>query len=55
MRIKIPNARNSIKCPRCGKLISPEWFGYRCTKCSYEQLNKEGREFVKEMSKVETL
>lgn len=52
VRIKMPN---STKCPRCGKLMKPQWFGYRCSQCQYEQLNNEGREFVKLMNRKETI
>ena len=47
MKVRIKSA-NSIKCPKCGKLISSQWFGYRCSKCTYEQLNAEGRKAVEE-------
>ena len=54
MKIRIKNS-NSIKCPKCGKIISPQWFGYRCSRCTYEQLNKEGREAIEKMNWKETI
>lgn len=53
MKVRLKTA-NSIKCPHCGKLINPQWFGYKCSQCNYEQLNKAGREFNEKMSWKET-
>lgn len=54
MKVRLKTA-NSTKCPRCGKLVKPQWFGYKCSQCNYEQLNKEGREFNKRMSRKENV
>ena len=51
MKVRIKSA-NSVRCPKCGKLMSSQWFGYRCSQCTYEQLNAEGRKAV-EKSKWE--
>lgn len=53
MRVRLFNATNSIKCPKCGKLMQSYWFGDRCKKCNYEQLNQAGKEFKESMRKVE--
>jgi tRNA(Ile2) C34 agmatinyltransferase TiaS len=53
MKVRVPNGCNSTKCPRCGKLLSSQWFGYKCIKCNYEQLNKIGREFIENMNRME--
>ena len=47
MKVRIKSA-NSVKCPKCGKLMSAHWFGYRCSQCTYEQLNAEGRKAAEE-------
>ena len=47
MKVRIKSA-NSVKCPKCGKLMSAHWFGYRCSQCTYEQLNARGRAILKE-------
>lgn len=47
MKVRIKSA-NSVKCPKCGKLISSQWFGYRCSQCTYEQLNARGQAVLKE-------
>ena len=47
MKVRIKSAI-SIKCPKCGKLMSAHWDGYRCSQCTYEQLNTEGRKIVEE-------
>lgn len=31
--------------------MTAKWFGYKCSKCTYEQLNTEGREAI-EQSKL---
>lgn len=55
MKCNLPKniASNSQKCPKCNKLMKSFWWGYRCKRCSYEQLNSEGREWNKSMKKVE--
>ena len=55
MKVRIPNTMNSQKCPKCQKLMKPQWFGYKCTKCGYEQLNNTGREFDDDMKMKETV
>lgn len=55
MNVRIPNGGNSQKCPRCGTLMRQKGWGYRCHKCSYEQLNNEGREFIERMNMKETV
>lgn len=55
MRVRIPGATNSQRCPRCNKMMRTEWFGFRCPQCQYEQLNNEGREFVEHMNMKETV
>ena len=55
MKVRIPNAMNSQKCPKCKKLMKPQWFGYKCSKCGYEQLNNIGRGFDEDMRREETL
>lgn len=35
--------------------MKPKWFGYKCTRCGYEQLNNIGREFNERMEMKETL
>lgn len=47
MKVRIKSA-SSVKCPKCGKLMSAHWFGYRCPQCTYEQLNAEGRKAAEE-------
>jgi len=55
MKVNIPNGSNSVKCFKCENLMKNQWYGYKCKKCGYEQLNSAGREFIKEMSKIETV
>lgn len=55
MKVRIPNAMNSQKCPKCQKLMRSQWFGYKCTRCGYEQLNKIGREFNEDFKMEETI
>lgn len=54
MKVRIKNS-GSIKCPKCGKLIQSQWFGYRCPQCNYEQLNKEGRDAIEDSKREESL
>ena len=53
MKVRIKSA-NSVRCPKCGKLMSAHWFGYRCSQCTYEQLNAEGRKFMKKSKWLES-
>lgn len=53
MKVRIKSA-NSVRCPKCGKLMSAHWFGYRCSQCTYEQLNTEGRKFMEKSKWVES-
>lgn len=53
MKVKIPYASNKAKCIKCGRLMVNKWYGHRCSKCGYEQLNKAGREFAREMNTAE--
>lgn len=57
MKCNLPKniASNSQKCPKCNKLMTSFWWGYRCKRCSYEQLNREGRDWKESMNKVEVL
>lgn len=55
MKVRIPNATNKVKCFRCGNLMKNEWYGHKCKKCGYEQLNNAGRDFIKEMNRAETI
>ena len=55
MKVRIPNATNSQKCPKCKKLMKSQWFGYRCTRCGHEQLNNIGRGFDEALKMKETL
>lgn len=55
MKVRLKNNNGSIKCPKCGKLMKSQWFGYRCSQCNYEQLNSIGRDAFEEKRESESL
>ena len=57
MKCNLPKniASNSQKCPKCNKLMKSFWWGYKCKRCSYEQLNREGLEWNKNIKKMEII
>lgn len=55
MKVRIPNASNSTKCPKCSKLMKSYWWGVRCPQCNHQQLNNEGREWERQMRRVESI